>query len=751
MMFRFIFAAFACFCGSGFAQKGDQRPSMSDWKEAKEEVAEEAAAVKAKESKMSAVNKVIDLLEGLKAKVLSEGEEEVATYNKFACFCKDGTAEKTKNIQEGTDKKADLGAFIETETAARANHDSEIARLEQEIADSEKAQKIATDTRKGENDVYNKNADDLTAAIDALKGAIASMKTSKSPSFEQISAVKETVRTAVILADALGLQTDPAPWAGSFLQANPEVEMENYKFHSDGIIATLEKLHTDFKSEKAEVDATEVSAVQAHTAFMQEQTDLVKRKNSELKDNQEGKAAKHASIAGASEDLSTTSATLLDDQEYLKELSEICSKKAQTWDARSQVRQDELSALTAAIGVIKEGVVVNTTAATMRFAQTGVSVRMAAGLVRNPAWMEAAEAEAEAAEATEPLAFFQQRAFLAPTKAITDGGRRAVADLLLTSGQKLKSTLLTSLANQVSADPLGKVKILIQELIERLLQEAANDSNQKDWCDKATKDAEQKREYAEKAVDKHNADMALHEATRDTLNEEIAKLAEEINNTMMIQAEAEADRKAENAENTQTVQDATAGLAAVEQAIDILTKFYKTAAKSKVVYSIAQIGKGPAADEAPDAGFKNDEAYISKQGDAVGIIGMMEVIKGDFTRTITETEKAEEEARLDHLKFMTESTKSLKQKNVAKDEKDKYLMNTLDELETSSDGLNAEMEILTTAVKELMELKPVCVDTGMSYADRKARRKDEMESLKKALCILEAYAEYGPDGLADAC
>jgi hypothetical protein len=402
-MIRFIIATFACFCASCLA--AEQRPNMSEWKKAKEAVADEAAAVKAKESKMSAVNKVIDLLEGLKAKVLSEGEAEAATYNKFACFCKDTTAEKTKNIQEGTDKKADLGAFIETETAARAHHDSEIARLEQEIADSEKAQKIATDTRKGENDVYNKNAEDLTAALDALKGAIASMKGSKSPSFEQISSVKQTVRTAVVLADALGLQVD-APWAGSFLQANPEVEMEDYKFHSDGIIATLEKLHTDFKNEKAEVDATEVSAVHAHTSFMQEQTDLVKRKNAGLKDNEKGKAAKHASIAESSEDLSTTSATLLDDQEYLKELSEICTEKAQTWDARSQVRQDELSALTAAIGIIKEGVSANTTAATMRFAQTGVSVRMAETFVKNPAWMEAVEAEAEAAEAAEPLAFF---------------------------------------------------------------------------------------------------------------------------------------------------------------------------------------------------------------------------------------------------------------------------------------------------------------------------------------------------------
>merc|ERR1719335_2010711 len=181
------------------------------------------------------------------------------------------------------------------------------------------------------------------------------------------------------------------------------------------------------------------------------------------------------------------------------------------------------------------------------------------------------------------------------------------------------------------------------------------------------------------------------ESTRDKLQEELAALAAEIQTLEMMQEEAIAMRKEENAENTRTVQDASAGLAAVEQAIDILTKFYKTSAKATVTYeaSLAQARKGPAADDAPDAGFKNLDAEKGRQGAATGIIGMMEVIKGDFTRTISETEKAEEQARLDHLKFMTESTKSLKQKTVASDEKTKQKGDVEGELESASDGLQA--------------------------------------------------------------
>lgn len=56
-----------------------------------------------------------------------------------------------------------------------------------------------------------------------------------------------------------------------------------------------------------------------------------------------------------------------------------------------------------------------------------------------------------------------------------------------------------------------------------------------------------------------------------------------------------------------------------------------------------------------------------------------------------------------------------------------------------------------TTIKEIVELSPMCVDTGMSYEERVARREDEVAALKQALCILESYAQYGPDGAADAC
>jgi len=299
----------------------------------------------------------------------------------------------------------------------------------------------------------------------------------------------------------------------------------------------------------------------------------------------------------------------------------------------------------------------------------------------------------------------------------------------------------------LSADPFAKVKQLIQELIERLLTEAASESNQKGWCDKAQADAKQKRDYAAEEVERLNGEMAEMEARRNKLSEDISVLVEEIQELQNKREEATTMRNDEKEENKATVEEAEIGLGAVNMAIDILDKFYKTAAKSKVDLNLMQ---GPA-DDAPGAGFDIGEAYTGAGGEAGGIIGMLDVIKSDFERTVKVTMAAEAKSEADYMSFMTQSGKSLAEKEMARDEKTKQHDDTVEKLESADSDIGSESEILNTAVAELLELKPTCIDTGMSYEERIARREDEIESLNKALCILTAFAEFGPEGLADAC
>merc|ERR1719265_359231 len=287
--------------------------------------------------------------------------------------------------------------------------------------------------------------------------------------------------------------------AVSMLLQQPEVPMEDYSFHSNDIIKTLEGLLEDFKDTKEQLDAAEVKSVAEFDTLMQALTSEKKDKEGDLEKAKKAKGETVAEIAEKSADLTTTSAVLLDDQEYLKDLAKICEEKAKAWDQRSKCRADELSALTEAISIVKGTVTAKTTEKTVRFVQQHASLGAALSVASSEEDMEAIEAGAEAEEdgASPAMGFLQlgkPRALLSAIATSTsahgpDGEqdkRAQVLSLLRSESKSLKSTLLASLAAQVAADPFAKVKKLIQELIERLLQEAADQANHKGWCDKET-------------------------------------------------------------------------------------------------------------------------------------------------------------------------------------------------------------------------------------------------------------------------
>merc|ERR1719235_1504100 len=248
--------------------------------------------------------------------------------------------------------------------------------------------------------VYTTNSEDLKGALYALTEAIKVLKSSKTPSLVQLQSIGKTVQRAALMADALGLGGASVQKAATFFlqQGDVPVEMEDYKFHSSGIIETLEKLLNDFRKTKADVDADEVERVQKYDMFMQDKTDFVKAKTLAMEEAKQQRDQKIEDIGTASQELTTVSADLLDDQRYLDELNTLCSDKAKTWDQRTKLRANELTAITQATGIVKATVVEKTQSSTIRFAQTGTVLRLADAVTGSDSAMEAIEAEAEMSE-----------------------------------------------------------------------------------------------------------------------------------------------------------------------------------------------------------------------------------------------------------------------------------------------------------------------------------------------------------------
>merc|ERR1719428_339873 len=85
------------------------------------------------------LEKVIIMLEDLQTECVTEGKAEAKTYDKFACFCKDMTKEKTDSIKAGQDDVETLSAAIEELNAKREKLDTVISEQEAIIEEVEKA------------------------------------------------------------------------------------------------------------------------------------------------------------------------------------------------------------------------------------------------------------------------------------------------------------------------------------------------------------------------------------------------------------------------------------------------------------------------------------------------------------------------------------------------------------------------------------------------------------------------------------
>merc|ERR1719333_2102012 len=566
-------------------------------------------------SDVSSVEKVVTMLEDLQTQVVVEGKAEAKTYDKFACFCKDMTAEKTDAINAGTDKSADLSALIEQLTNDRSVADDDINELNKQIDNLDKSMKENKEKRAAEKATFDALHAELTKGITDLTNAVNTLKSSRPASLMSLKSVIKTVRQAAFMGDAMGHGPKNQQVLAALLQQDPEVPMEDFTFHSEEIISMIEGLQSDFKTKLSEVKIEETKAVSDFDLQLQADTDERAAAAKELKDTTELKAQKMEAIAASSKELTETSATLTDDQNYLKDLTEKCNAKSKEWDQRSQMRQDELTALTTALTIVKEGVATKTTEKTVRLVQSQAKV--------SPHAFVADDSDADDdSEDEEDLSFVQLSSPRAKLSLVQTGAKKFLASdsprdrviaLLKAKSSQLDSPVLAALATKAAADPFVKIKKLIQELIERLLQEAADEANHKGWCDKEFGKAKQSRAMKAEAVKTLNENLAKSEALRDKLTEEIAVLTKEIDELEAALSKTTKERNDESAENAATVSEAQEGQAAGEQAIGVLEKFYKTAAKAEVFVQVSS----KQVPDMPDAGFSG--ANKGSQSASTGI------------------------------------------------------------------------------------------------------------------------------------
>merc|ERR1719161_2446045 len=367
------------------------------------------------------------------------------------------------------------------------------------------------------------------------------------------------------------------------------------------------------------------------TNTIKEQTDTRTKKVGQKKAAEQGSAK-------AKGDLADTQSTLEEDSKYLSDLKVMCEEKSTEFAARQKLRGEELEALDKAMEIIAEG-----------------------------------------AAPHADKAFFQKRTALVQLRStVTQPEQSQVASFLAEAASRSGSNLLAALAVRASQDPFAKVKKMIKDMVNKLMEEATEEAEHKGFCDTELGTNKITRDAKSADAEELSATIESLSAEIQKLTMEVADLSDQVTAIDAAVAKMTTQRAEEKSKNQKTLEDAAQAKTAVENAIAVLKQFYDKAAQATAfnqgsieyddrAINILHKQRGGASllqttgpmDEAP-ATFNKPFKGSGGEG---GILGMLEVILSDFERLEQETTEAEHAAKEEFDAFSADSAEDKAVKN----------------------------------------------------------------------------------------
>jgi len=633
------------------------------------------------------VQKVLEMMNEMKAK----GDAMLAQETKVYATYKEWVSDTSRQLNfEIKTAKSDIEKYLAA--AAKADSDvatlsAEISKLEAELGATEGEKKEATDVRNTQHEEYVKLSTDYGESVDALERAIQTLESRNydvpeaEALLQQMAVTKPGMRR--VFAAFMQEKQQEVTKGGPAVSA--------YEFQSGGIVALLEKLLKKFKGELDEVETEEANEAHNYDLVMIQLSDTIDYFKKEIEEKSVLKSKRASASAQAKSDLAATQADLAEDEKTLAEVTATFEAKTENFNANQVVRKDELEAISKAIEIISDPTVAGSYKEHINLAQTKTSL------------LQVRSAKSRVVSRHRVAAFLQRKA------------------------QLLSSKALKSLAEQVETNPFDKVITMIEDLVAKLKEEAAAEAEHKAWCDEQLHNNKIKREKKTAKVNKLTAEIEMLTEQIASMAKKIATLAKEQAELTKAMEEATAQRTTEKATNTETMKDAAAGEEATKAALVILKEFYASQASF-----LQQRGE-----QVPEMA-----AYKGMQSVKGGVVGMLEVISSDFARLFAETKASEESAATEYASFMKEATASKKAKHdlefktsLEKDQAE------FEKSQTTKD-LEATQEELDRALDYQQYLKPVCLEVHVSYEERVARRKEEIEALKQAYEILDKKGSF---------
>jgi len=656
-----------------------------------------AAHAHAHSAKVTPIQKVLEMMQTMIVKGQEEMHNEQVQFAAYKQFCEDTSIEKQRAIKDALDEIEVLEADIEKATADAAKLTKDIKGLETDVSTWTKELANATKVRKDEKADFMATQEDYASSVAALGQAIQVLEKQLAAGEQKL---EQTDLVQVASLASLHFVPDETKQAITAFVAREDPgstddlnipEAPVYESSSGSIVKMLEELEDKFKSELTKLEKEEAEAAHSYAMLKADLENQIGAAKEDVESKTEEKAKSLQTKAKKEGDLQDTVSTKEADSKYLADLVATCEQKGTDFESRQALRQEELEALAKAKSIISSEEV------------AGSGEKYLPSLIQT-----------------------QKRALAQLRTSVMSSSQVRAMKLLQNKARQFKSKVLANAAQRAADDPFVKVRKMIKDLLVRLMEEANDEAEHKGWCDTELATNKQTRTAKTEAVETLTAESDELEASIAKLSTDIVTLSESIAELDKAMANATALREDEKKENSETIADAQAAQTAVASALSLLKEFYARAGEAT---SLVQ-------QEPPEPPMIFDSPYKGMQGTSGGVIGMLEVIQSDFARLEADTKASEVAAQKEYDEFMTDSTVDKETKTTGVEHKTAKKQDQTQALTLKKTDLRDTQRELNAAMAYFEKLKPSCIDAGVSYEDRVARRKDEIESLQDALRIL---------------
>merc|ERR1719443_1963301 len=276
-------------------------------------------------------------------------------------------------------------------------------------------------------------------------------------------------------------------------------------------------------------------------------------------------------------------------------------------------------------------------------------------------------------------------------------------------------------------NPVSKIVKLLQDMQARLQEEAKTDEEIYEkmtcWCEVTEKEKTASIAAAEAAIEENSALSAQLKTEIEALKAEMEKAQEAIDDATGLREEEKAAFEEENKELLET-------LAALTQALEVLSKHQSFLEVRKQLQSLKRMKKLELAMQAPAL---NAKSYYSRSGEIFGILSQMKETFEQNHKKVLE-EEANAQAMFEDL--VAEKKKGIE---VARERKNTKVME-LSEAEiavvNAKHALKDARETLAADQKFLVDAKEKCAVFEKEYKERKTSRQEEIVAIGDALGIL---------------